>query len=326
MMDHTDRHYRYFLRLISRRVLLYTEMVTTGALIHGDRASFLAHHPDEYPLAIQLGGSEPTEMARCARLAEAAGFDEVNMNVGCPSDRVQSGRFGACLMLEPQRVADCVAAMGKAVDIPVTVKTRLGVDDQDAYADLRRFVQTVADAGCQTFVIHARKAWLNGLTPRENREIPPLDYPRVHRLKAEHPDLNIVINGGIRDLSQATEQLEHVDGVMIGREAYLNPFMLAEADSDLFGESPNEHSQHEIVRAFLPYVEEQLEAGVYLSHMTRHLLGLFHGMPGARAWRRYLSVHASRPGADVEVIEAALAHVPEEALGRSVSPEVASAR
>ncbi|RKZ36146.1 MAG: tRNA dihydrouridine(20/20a) synthase DusA, partial [Gammaproteobacteria bacterium] len=297
--------------LVSRRVLLYTEMVTTGALLHGEPERFLAHHREEHPLAIQLGGSEPADMARCARLAEAAGFDEVNMNVGCPSDRVQSGRFGACLMTEPERVADCIVAMGNAVDIPVTVKTRIGVDENDSYEELRQFVDTVAAAGCRTFVIHARKAWLHGLSPRENREVPPLDYGRVHRLKVDCPELNIVINGGIRDLNQVEEQLAHVDGVMIGREAYRNPFMLAEADARLFGDRPRDRNQHDIVRAFLPYVKEQLEAGVYLSRMTRHLLGLFQGMPGARAWRRHLSENACRPGAGAEVIERALTLVPE---------------
>lgn len=309
MMDWTDRHCRYFLRLVSRRVLLYTEMVTTGALLHGDRERFLAYHPDERPLALQLGGSEPAELAACARMAEAHGYDEVNLNVGCPSDRVQSGRFGACLMAEPELVAECVAAMRGACGIPVTVKTRIGVDERDSYEELTDFVSTVQAAGCGTFVIHARKAWLEGLSPKENREIPPLRYDVVHRLKADFPQLTIILNGGLKDLDTMAEELARVDGVMLGREAYHNPYLLAEVDRRFYGDGHPVPSRHEVVGRFLPYVDARLAEGVPLQAMTRHILGLFQGQPGARAWRRHLSENAHRPGAGVEVIERAAALV-----------------
>jgi tRNA-dihydrouridine synthase A len=309
MMDWTDRHDRYFLRLISRRARLYTEMITTGALIHGDRARFLRFDPVEHPVALQLGGSEPDALARCAEAGAAAGYDEVNLNCGCPSDRVQEGRFGACLMQEPQRVAAGVAAMRRAAGVPVTVKCRIGVDDSEDYAFLRRFVETVAAAGGDTFIVHARKAWLSGLSPKENREIPPLNYDAVYRLKQDLPALRIVVNGGIRTLDACAEHLRHVDGVMLGREAYENPWLLADADRRFFGDAPAPARREQVVRRLLPYVERELAAGTPLAHMTRHVLGLYRGQPGARAFRRVLSQQACRPGAGIDVLEAALAEV-----------------
>ena len=311
MLDWTDRHERYFLRLISRHARLYTEMVTTGAVIHGDRDYLLGYDPAEHPLALQLGGSEPAVLADCARIAATWGYDEVNLNVGCPSDRVQAGRFGACLMAEPELVAECVAAMMAAMTIPVTVKTRIGIDEHDSYEDLVRFVSTVAAAGCRVFIIHARKAWLQGLSPRENREIPPLRYAVVRQIKADFPELRIVLNGGITSLEQAARQILHLDGVMIGRAAYQNPYLLAEVDRHFFGDTRPAPGRRQIVTAFLPYVDRQLARGVPLNAMTRHILGLFQGRPGARAWRRYLSEQAHRRGAGVEVIEAALRQAPE---------------
>ncbi len=313
MMAWTDRHERVFLRLISRHVLLYTEMVATGAIIHGDRERHLGHDSLEHPLALQLGGSEPTELAECVRIAADYGFDEVNLNVGCPSDRVRSGRFGACLMLDPLQVARCVSAMSAASKLPVTVKSRIGVDDHDSYADLQNFVATIADAGCQALIVHARKAFLSGLSPKENREIPPLKYEFVHRLKQDFSFLEIIINGGIRSLDQAAEQLAHVDGVMFGREAYQNPYMLADVDRRFFGDPLAKPSREEIIDRFLPYVRSQLAGGVPLVHITRHILGLFNGCPGARAWRRFLSNYARKPGAGTGVIEQAAAciHDPE---------------
>ncbi len=308
MLDWTDRHCRYFHRLLSRHALLYTEMVTTGAILLG-RGDYLAYDPQEHPLALQLGGSVPEELARCARLAEQRGYDEINLNVGCPSDRVQNGRFGACLMASPALVAECVKAMRDAVGIPVTVKTRIGIDDQDSYAFLCDFIHQVAAAGCDTFIVHARKAWLSGLSPRENREIPPLDYPRVYRLKQDFPGLTIAINGGITRLDEAEAHLQQLDGVMLGREAYQNPYLLAEVDGRLFGDAHPVPSRHQVVEAMLPYIEQELARGNQLSHVTRHMLGLFQGLPGARAWRRHLSEHACRPGADGEVLLAALAKV-----------------
>ncbi len=305
MMDWTDRHCRYLLRLISRRVLLYTEMVPTGAVLHGDRARFLGFDPAEHPLALQLGGADPEDLAACAGLAEAQGYDEVNLNVGCPSDRVQQARFGACLMAEPALVARCIAAMQDAVGIPVTVKSRIGIDDQDDYADLLRFVDTVAVAGCRSFTVHARKAWLEGLSPKQNREIPPLNYERVYRLKAERPDLEIVINGGIRSLDEAEAHLARVDGVMIGRAAYQDPYLLAEADRRLFGVPGPAVSREAVVEAMIAYAQRETARGVPVKCITRHMLGLFNGLPGARAWRRSLSETAHRPGAGAEVIATA---------------------
>lgn len=316
MMDWTDRHDRYFLRLCSRHTRLYTEMVTTGAILHGDRERLLGFDPAEQPLALQLGGSEPAELARCAAIATDWGYDEVNLNVGCPSDRVQLGRFGACLMAEPALVAECVAAMGGATSLPVTVKTRIGIDNRDSYEELAAFVQGVQQAGCQTLIVHARKAWLQGLSPKENREVPPLSYPTVYRLKQDFPDLNVVINGGITHLEAAKVHLQQVDGVMIGRAAYQNPYILAMADRELYGDTTPVPSRHDIIEALFPYVETQLARGVYLQGISRHILGLFQGQPGARQWRRYLSENAHRRGAGVEVIREALARVPrqEEAL------------
>ena len=306
MMDWTDRHDRYFLRLISRRVLLYTEMIPTGAILHGDRDRFLGFDPCERPLALQVGGAEPAELALCAREAAARGYDEINLNVGCPSDRVQNARFGACLMAEPALVADCVAAMRAAGDLPVTVKTRIGIDDRDSYAELADFVGTVAAAGCATFIIHARKAWLRGLSPKQNRELPPLDYDRVYALKRDFPALEIVLNGGVQSLEEAEGHLARVDGVMIGRAAYQSPYLLAEADARFFGDPRPAPSREEVARGLVPYATAQAARGVPVKSITRHVLGLFNGLPGARQWRRHLSEAAHRPGAGPEVMLEAL--------------------
>lgn len=315
MMDWTDRHCRVFHRLLSARALLYTEMVTTGALIHGDVARHLDYSAVEHPVALQLGGSEPADMATSARLGQDWGYDEINMNVGCPSDRVQRGTFGACLMAEPALVAQNVAAMIDAVDIPVTVKCRIGIDDQDSEAALTDFIGQVSEkGGCQRFTVHARKAWLQGLSPKENRDIPPLDYDRVARLKQQFPDLHIGINGGIKDLDTAQSLLDRgLDSVMLGRAAYQDPWLLAEVDARMFGEPPAENqSRHAVVEAFLPYVEEQRLAGVPLHAMTRHILGLFNSQPGARLWRRYISENAPSKTAGPEVLRQALAFVSAE--------------
>lgn len=309
MMEWTDRHCRFFLRRISRGCLLYTEMVTTAAVLRGDRDRLLRYHPDEHPLAIQLGGAEPLALAECARIAESLGFDEINLNVGCPSDRVQSGRFGACLMAEPALVARCVEAMRGAVSIPVTVKSRIGIDDQEEWPALRAFVETVAAAGCTRFIVHARKAWLTGLSPKENREVPPLRHDLVYRLKEERQDLTVVLNGGVRSLEDADRHLGHVDGVMLGRAAYQTPYLLAEADRRYFGAREAAPDRHAVVEAMAGYVEAELAAGTPLAAMTRHMLGLFQGMPGARAWRRHLSEQAHRPGAGLATLRDALAHV-----------------
>jgi tRNA-dihydrouridine synthase A len=308
MMDWTDRHCRFFHRLLSPGALLYTEMVTAAAIVHGDRERLLAYHPAEHPVALQLGGSDPVLMTEAACHVEEAGYDEINVNVGCPSERVQSGSFGACLMAEPGVIADCVTHMRAAVETPVTVKSRIGIDDREDYEFLRTFIATVADAGCRKFVVHARKAILSGLSPKQNREIPPLRYDLVHRLKADFPDLFIVINGGIRDLESAQAQLKVVDGVMIGREAYQHPWFLAEAERALLGGKPPA-SRVAVVEAMLPYVQAQLQAGQRLHSITRHMLGLFAGRPGARAWRRRLSEEAGRPGAGVETLRSALGEV-----------------
>ena len=310
MMDCTDRHDRYLLRLITRRTLLYTEMITASALAYGEPARLLAHDPFERPLALQVGGSEPGRMAASARLAEGHGFDEVNINVGCPSDRVKNGAFGACLMAEPETVAACVRAMKAAVSIPVTVKTRIGIDHQDRYEDLYRFTASVAEAGTDALVVHARKAWLQGLSPRENREKPPLHYETVRRLKRDWPALPIVLNGGIGSLEAVAAELPHVDGCMLGRAPYGAPWLLAEADARLFGDDNPFVAPHDVVRAYLPYVRAQLRAGVPLNHLTRHMSGLFAGRPGARAWRRTLAEGAAA-GGGIEVVERALACVPE---------------
>ena len=309
MLDWTDRHYRFFARLLSRHTLLYTEMVTTGALLHGDTARFLRHDPTEHPVALQLGGADAQAMARCARLGADAGFDEININVGCPSDRVQNGRFGACLMAEPGVVADCVAAMKAAVDVPVTVKTRIGIDHRDSYEELAAFTRAVTDAGCDALIVHARKARLQGLSPRENRDVPPFRHDVVLRLKQDFPDLPMVINGGIQTLAQARGFLDRLDGAMIGRAAYHSPWLLADADRVIFGDATPPPSPHEVLDALVPYAERQLDQGVPLNSITRHILGLFHGQPGARRWRRHLSEQAHRPGAGIDVLRDAAALV-----------------
>jgi len=306
MMDWTDRHCRYFHRLLSRHTLLYTEMVTTGALIHGDRQRFLQFNAEEHPLALQLGGSNPRELAWCAKMAEDFGYDEVNLNVGCPSDRVQNGRFGACLMAEPELVAECVAAMRQVTVLPVTVKSRIGIDHQDSYEELVHFIATIASAGCRTFIVHARKAWLSGLSPKQNREIPPLRYEVVYQLKIDFPQLEFILNGGVTSLAQAETHLQHVDGVMVGREAYQNPYVLADVDRRIFCADTVPVSRYEAVEQLLPYIGLQLGEGLRLNTVARHTLGLFHGEPGARGWRRHLSENVGRPGADINVVREAL--------------------
>ena len=301
MLDWTDRHYRYFARLMSANALLYTEMVTTGAILHG-RGDYLAYNQEEHPLALQLGGSNPQDLAKCAKLAAERGYDEVNLNVGCPSDRVQNGRFGACLMAEPELVAECVDAMMQVADIPVTVKTRIGIDEQDSYGFLTQFIDTVQAKGCQAFTSHARKAWLQGLSPKENREIPPLDYERVYQLKRDYPLLNISLNGGITSLEQAKVHLSNLDGVMVGREAYQNPYMLAEVDNQLYGTNTPVLSRDAVIEKLIPYIEKHLAEGGRLNHITRHIIGLFQGLPGSRSWRRYLSENAHIQGAGIEVV------------------------
>lgn len=314
MMGWTDRHARYFLRLISKRVLLYTEMVTTGAMLHGHRDSLLKFHPAEHPLALQLGGSDADELAQCSKMAEDAGYDEVNLNVGCPSDRVKSGHFGACLMAQPALVAECVHAMQSRVAIPVTVKCRIGIDEMEGYADLADFVRVVSASGCNTFIVHARKAWLKGLSPKQNREVPPLNYDFVYRLKREFADLNITINGGVKTLDAVAEHLQYVDGVMLGREAYHNPYLLIDIDRRFFNDVDSVMTRHEIIETLLPYIERELTDGVRLHSITRHLHGLFLGCPGAKAWRRYLSENDHKAGAGVDVVRQAAALVNDERL------------
>ncbi|MGH8293035.1 MAG: tRNA dihydrouridine(20/20a) synthase DusA [Gammaproteobacteria bacterium] len=306
MMDYTDRHFRWFLRLMSRHTRLYTEMLTTGALLRGDARRFLEFDAHEHPLALQLGGSEPQELAACARLAAGYGYDEVNLNVGCPSDRVQAARFGACLMKEPECVAECVAAMRAASAVPVTVKTRLGVDELDSYEHLHNFVRVVAGADCEVFIIHARKAWLNGLSPKQNREIPPLRYEMAAQLKRDFPALGIVANGGIQTLAAMQQHLTAFDGVMIGREALANPYLFADVDRRFFDAGTPVRSREQLLQDWLPHVQAELARGVPLARMLRHALGLFQGCPGARRWRRQLSEAGARPGAGVEVLHTAL--------------------
>ena len=305
MMDWTDRHCRYFHRLLSPHARLYTEMVTAPAVLHGDRARLLGFDPAEHPVALQLGGAEPRELAAAARVGADLGYDEVNLNVGCPSDRVQSGRFGACLMREPALVADCIAAMRAAVSIPVTVKCRLGVDEQDEYADLERFVETVRATGCNVFVVHARKAWLEGLSPKENREVPPLNYARVYRLKSEFPELTIVINGGVSSVADVSEHLRHVDGVMLGRTAYHEPYRLAEIEHAIYSTPLPERDI--VLERMRPYVQAHLARGDRLQHISRHILGLYQGLPGAPSYRRLLSECAHRDDANFAVVDAAIA-------------------
>ncbi len=311
MMEVTDRHCRALWRLFSRRTRLYTQMVVTGSIVHGDRDHFLGFDESEHPVAIQLGGADPEELAYCAQLAEDRGYDEVNLNVGCPSNRVRRGLFGACLMAKPALVASCVETMKAAVTIPVTVKTRTGIDNRDRYEDLSEFVRVNAESGCEHFIIHARKAWLTGLNPKENRTIPPLQYDTVYRLKSDYPHLRFTLNGGVRDLDQAERHLARVDGVMMGRQVSVDPWLLTEVDERLFGENWSERpiSRFEILNRYLPYVERQLSQGVYLRHMSRHLLPLFHGQPGAKSWRRHLSEYGPRKGAGLEVIEQAVQYV-----------------
>lgn len=305
MMQRTDRHDRFLLRLVTKRALLYTEMITTTALTHGNQDRLLRFNEVEHPLALQIGGSEPDLMEECARRAELYGYDEVNINVGCPSDRVRSGKFGACLMAEPALVADCVVAMQAAVRIPITVKTRLGIDTQDSFEHLYGFVEQVAAAGCKTFIVHARKAWLSGLSPKQNRQRPPLNYARVYELKQSFPDLNIIINGGVRSLDGAEQHLKRVDGVMMGREAYSNPYLLSEVDRRFFGSQCPPFSREQVLQKYLEYCEGEIKNGCRLNHLSRHVVGLFQGQPGARMWRRYLSEQVHLPNADIEVIRQA---------------------
>ena len=315
MMGWTDRHARYFLRLITKHSLLYTEMVNTGALLHntqkvGSQKRLLAFHEAEHPVAIQLGGSDPQALAQCASMAEDAGFDEVNLNVGCPSDRVKSGNFGACLMATPDLVADCVSAMKAKVSVPVTVKCRIGIDDMEGYQSLEHFIEVVTEGGCDTFIVHARKAWLKGLSPKQNREIPPLKYDYVYRLKSEKPGLNISINDGIKAIESVQQQLEHVDGVMIGREAYYNPYILASVDRDVYHDTDAAlKTREEVVYQMCDYIDDEITKGVDLHSITRHILGLYHGCRGARAWRRHLSEKAHDAGADSSVVKTALKNV-----------------
>jgi tRNA-dihydrouridine synthase A len=320
MMDWTDRHCRFFHRLLSARALLYTEMITAEAVLHGKRDMLLAFSPQEHPVALQLGGSDPVRLAEAAAIGEGYGYGEINLNVGCPSDRVQEGRFGACLMAEPDLVARCVTAMAARVSVPVTVKCRIGIDDQDSERDLDLFISTVAAAGCRTFIVHARKAWLQGLSPKENREVPPLDYARVYRLKAAHPELQIIINGGIASLDQAEAHLGKVDGVGLGRTAYQNPYLLADVDSRLFGAQTAVRSRRNVMEALVPYAERHLSAGGRLNNIARHILGLYHGRPRARAFRRHIAEQAPRAGAGAAVLVEAM----RIAEGDSLAPLLAA--
>ena len=318
MMDWTDRHCRVFHRVMTRRARLYTEMLTTGAIIHGDRQRLLGFDPSEHPVALQLGGSDPGDLAIAARIGEDFGYDEINLNVGCPSDRVKDGRFGACLMAEPGLVARGVDAMKRAVRIPVTVKCRIGIDDQDPEVALDVLARDVVAAGCDALIVHACKAWLNGLSPKENRDIPPLDYDRVYRLKAAMPDIPVIINGGIASLDEAKQHLGHVDGVMLGRAAYHDPWRLLAVDSELFGESAPHTAMKHVFEAMAPYIERQLAQGVRLHSITRHFVGAFHGVPGARAFRRHLAENGVKPGAGVNVLRDAIALV-EDRVAASIA-------
>jgi tRNA-dihydrouridine synthase A len=313
MMDWTDRHCRVFHRLMTRRARLYTEMLTSGAILHGDRQRLLAFDESEHPVALQLGGSDPRDLATSAKIGEDFGYDEINLNVGCPSDRVKEGRFGACLMAEPKLVATCVAAMKQAVTIPVTVKCRIGIDDQDPELALDTLARAVVAAGADALIVHARKAWLNGLSPKENRDIPPLDYDRVYRLKAAMPDVPVIINGGIGSLEEAKQHLAHVDGVMLGRAAYQEPWRLTSVDGELFGEAAPFATMKDVFEAMMPYIERELRSGTRLHSITRHFVGAFHGVPGARAFRRHLAEHGAKAGAGVDVLKAAIALVGDRA-------------
>ncbi|QBG37788.1 tRNA dihydrouridine(20/20a) synthase DusA [Litorilituus sediminis] len=312
MLDWTDRHCRYFYRLMSEKTVLYTEMVTTGAILHG-RGDYLAFNQAEHPLVLQLGGSDVNAMTECAKIAEQRGYDEVNINVGCPSDRVQNGRFGACLMAEPELVAQCVSDMQAAVDIPITVKSRIGIDDQDSYEFLHTFIEQVSQAGCQHFIIHARKAWLSGLSPKQNREIPPLDYQRVYQIKQDFPEREISINGGIKSLAEANEHLAHIDGVMIGREIYNSPYLLADADPQIYGESKAVISRQQVIEQMANYVDNHVANGGRAWHVLRHMLGLCNGLVGARQFRRHLSECAGQADANGSVLLDAFAKVAQSA-------------
>jgi tRNA-dihydrouridine synthase A len=314
MMDWTDRHCRVFHRLMTRRARLYTEMLTTGAIIHGDRKRLLGFDASEHPVALQLGGSDPRDLATSAKIGEDFGYDEINLNIGCPSDRVKDGRFGACLMAEPALVAACVDAMKRTVSIPVTVKCRIGIDDQDPETALDALARGVVAAGADALIVHARKAWLNGLSPKENRDIPPLDYNRVYRLKASLPDVPVVINGGIASLAEARRHLGFVDGVMLGRAAYQEPWRLLTADPELFGQPAPHATMKDVFEGIMPYIERELAQGVRLHSITRHFVGAFHGVPGARAFRRYLAENGVRPGAGVNVLRDAIALVDDRAV------------
>ena len=317
MMDWTDRHCRYFHRLISPHAKLYTEMVTTGALIHGDTERFLRFDKAEHPVALQLGGSDPDDLARCAAMGQEVGYDEINLNCGCPSDRVQSGSFGACLMKEPDLVAQCVEAMIKSVDIPVTVKCRIGIDNEESFEFLDRFVGASADKGCETFILHARSAWLKGLSPKENRDVPPLNYERVHEVKEKYPDLRIILNGGITDMSHI-EDAQNFDGAMIGREAYSNPYWLADIERKIYG-NHDIKGRDKIARAMIPYIEQQMrDYDTPVKSITRHMMGLYHHQPGAKAWRRALSNYPYQDGAGIEVIEKALTEKDDAAASKRV--------
>jgi tRNA-dihydrouridine synthase A len=306
MMDWTDRHCRVFHRLLTRRARLYTEMLTTPAIIHGDRARLLGFDPSEHPVALQLGGSDPRELAEAVRIGGGFGYDEVNLNVGCPSDRVKEGRFGACLMAEPALVAECVAAMKRAATIPVTVKCRIGIDDQDPEVSLDHLARAVVAAGADALIVHARKAWLSGLSPKENRDIPPLDYDRVYRLKRAMPDVPIIINGGIASVAEAKAHLAYVDGVMLGRAAYQEPWRLLSVDADIFGEALPFASMKDVFEAMTPYIERELAKGTRLHAITRHFVGAYHAVPGARAFRRHLAEHGVKPGAGIDVLRDAV--------------------
>ena len=309
MMDWSDRHCRYLWRLLSKHARLYTEMVTTGALLHQSPERFLAFNTSEHPVALQLGGSDPDALSKCATLAQQWGYDEVNLNCGCPSDRVQNGMIGACLMAHPELVAACMSAMQAATDLPVTIKHRIGIDDMDDYDGLKAFVSQIAQSGCLTFIIHARKAWLKGLSPKQNREIPPLLYENVYRLKQELPELTVVINGGITTIEQCKTHLAHIDGVMVGREAYHNPYLLAKVDQLLFGDDNATPSRTQVLSQYIHYCRGQLEKGVRLQHMSKHVLGLFQGVSGARAFRRHISENAHKTGTSIAVLEDALAKI-----------------
>ena len=324
MMDRTDRHYRYFMRQITKRTLLYTEMVTSMAIQYGDLDRLVGFTPDEQPLVLQVGGDDPQQLANCARVAADFGYSGINLNVGCPSDRVQSGNFGACLMAQPERVADCISAMRAAASLPVSVKHRIGIDDCDRYEDMAHFVKVVSATGCQQFSVHARKAWLQGLSPKDNRTVPPLRYSDVHRLKQDFPTLSIEINGGFTTLAQAKAQLNSVDAVMIGRAAYDNPYLFAKADADIFGDSSLPPTRHQIAEAMFPYINDWTSKGVKLHSITRHMLHLFRGQPGSRIWKRHLTEHACEPNADAGVVAEALQLVSQAAKTAIAHPLTAA--